>query len=62
MADETDDRARLREAFKALVEARDGEMTVAESRRAVAERFGLTEAEVLRVERAGIDSQWPPLG
>jgi hypothetical protein len=57
-ADETTRRL----AFAALVEAQDGGMSVADSRRAVAERFGMTEAEVLAVEREGITSQWPPLG
>jgi hypothetical protein len=46
-----------RAAFAALVEAQDGGMSVPGSRRAVAERFGVSEAEVLRVE-----GQWPPLG
>jgi hypothetical protein len=56
-----DDTAR-RLAFAALVEAQDGDMRVADPRRAVAERFGMSEAEVLRLEREGIDGQWPPLG
>jgi hypothetical protein len=53
--------ARRMEAFAALVEAQDSEMSVADSRRAVAERFGLTETEVRGLEREGIESQWPPL-
>src|SRR5262249_12456834 len=48
-----DDTARRMQAFAALVEARDGERSVADSRRAVAERFGLSEAEVPRVQREG---------
>jgi hypothetical protein len=62
MAPQDEDTARRREVFAALVEAQDGQMSVAASRRAVAERFGLSEAEVLRVEREGIAGQWPPLG
>jgi hypothetical protein len=57
-----DEADRRRAAFAALVEAQDHEMSVADSRRAVAERFEMTEAEVLSVEREGIEGQWPPLG
>jgi hypothetical protein len=62
MTQPADEMPRRKEAFAALVEAQDGEMSVADSRRAVAERFRLTEAEVLAVEREGIQWQWPPLG
>ena len=56
------DETTRRMAFAALVEAQDEGMSVADSRRAVAERFGMTEAEVAAVEREGIQRQWPPLG
>jgi hypothetical protein len=59
---QTADETARRTAFAALVEAQDSNMSVAESRRAVAERFGMSEAEVLRLEREGIEGQWPPLG
>ena len=49
------------EAFLALVEAQDGRMSVAESRKAVAERFGLSEQQVRQIEREGLDGNWPPL-
>ncbi len=49
------------QVFLALVEAQDGEMTVAQSRQAVAERFGVTEQQVRQVEREGLDGNWPPL-
>jgi hypothetical protein len=52
---------RRKEIFQALVEAQDQEMTVARSREAVAERFGVSEAEVRRIEREGLDGLWPPL-
>jgi hypothetical protein len=52
---------RRREIFLALVEAQDGGTAVAESRAAVAERFGVTEQVVKQVEREGLDSGWPPL-
>jgi hypothetical protein len=50
-----------REIFLALVDAQDHEMTVAQSRKAVAERFGISEIQVRRIEREGLDEQWPPL-
>jgi hypothetical protein len=48
--------------FRALVEAQDGAMTVPQSRRAVADRFGVSETQVLAIEREGLDGDWPPLG
>ena len=59
---QTADDATRRLAFGALVQAQDGLMSVADSRRAVGERFGLSEAEVLKLEREGSDGKWPPLG
>jgi hypothetical protein len=52
---------RRREMFQALVEAQDGGVSGPDSLRYVAEKFGTTEAEVRRVEREGLDEQWPPL-
>ena len=52
---------RRKEIFLALVEAQDGEMTVAQSREAVSQRFDLTAQEVRLIEREGLDRQWPPL-
>ncbi len=52
---------RRREIFLALVEAQDHEMGVAESRRLVAGRFGVTEDQVRQVEREGLERLWPPL-
>jgi hypothetical protein len=49
------------ELFLALVEAQDGEMTVVQSRKAVAERFGVSEIQVRKIEREGLDANWPPL-
>ena len=48
--------------FLALVEAQDHDLTVAESRKAVAARFGVSLEQVRRVEREGMDGNWPPLG
>lgn len=62
----SDDRAaipesRRREIFLALVTAQDGAMSVAESRRRVAEQFELSEGHVRQIEREGLDHGWPPL-
>ena len=53
--------SRRKEVFLALVTAQDGEMPVAQSRQEIAQRFGITEAEVVRIEREGLDNNWPPL-
>ena len=49
------------ELFLALVEAQDSEMSVDESRKATAERFGVSESQVRKIEREGLDANWPPL-
>ena len=51
-----------RAAFLALVEAQGAGKGVVLSRKEVAERFGLSDREVRRVEEEGIDAGWPPLG
>jgi hypothetical protein len=51
-----------RAIFLALVEAQDYGVKVPESRRQVAARFGLSERQVLDIEREGMDNEWPPLG
>jgi len=53
--------SRRKEVFLALVTAQDQEMSVERSRRELAQRFGITEAEVVRIEREGLDNNWPPL-
>jgi len=60
-SDERLPEARRKEIFQALVEAQDQDMSVAQSRRAVAEHFGTTEGEIRAIEREGLDQQWPPL-
>jgi hypothetical protein len=52
---------RRKEIFLALVDAQDHEMSVAESRKLIAQRFALTDAQLLRIEREGMERQWPPL-
>jgi hypothetical protein len=53
--------SRRKEIFLALVTAQDAEIPVAQSRKEIAQRFGITEAEVVRIEREGLDGNWPPL-
>jgi hypothetical protein len=52
---------RRREAFAALVEEQDRGASVAESRRTVASRFGISQQGIARIEREGMDNDWPPL-
>ncbi len=47
--------------FTAVVEAQDDGMSVAESRAAAAELFGVTVDDVKAVEQEGIAAGWPPL-
>ena len=50
-----------KEIFLALVEAQDQEMPVADSRREIARRFGISEEVLRAIEREGLDNDWPPL-
>jgi hypothetical protein len=50
-----------KDIFLALVDAQDHELGVGESRRLVAQRFGVSEGQVRDIEREGLDRQWPPL-
>ena len=50
-----------KEIFLALVDAQDHEMEVAQSRRLVGQRFGISESQVRQIEREGLQRQWPPL-
>ena len=47
--------------FRTLIEAQDAGQSVAESRKAVAKQYGVSEEVVKEIEREGIDEQWPPL-
>jgi hypothetical protein len=53
---------RRREIFLALVDAQDHAIGVAQSRKEMAQRFGVSESQVRQIEREGIEQQWPPLG
>jgi len=50
-----------KELFLALVDAQDHDLSVAESRRLIAQRFGVSEQQVRQIEREGLDNGWPPL-
>ena len=50
-----------REIFSALVDAQDQEMPVAESRREIARRFGVTDEKLREIEREGLENDRPPL-
>ena len=52
---------RRKEIFLAVVNAQDKAINVAQSRRLVAEQFGVSESQVRTIEREGMDNQWPPL-
>lgn len=50
-----------KEVFAALVAAQDRGVTVEASRWEVAARYGLTAAQVARIEEEGMENDWPPL-
>jgi hypothetical protein len=52
---------RRREVFAALVAAQDTGLDVASSRKQVARENGLTVKQVEKIEKEGLDGQWPPL-
>jgi hypothetical protein len=59
--EETPPEAVRKEIFHALVDAQDQEMSVSQSRKLIAERYGVSEDQVRQIEREGLDAQWPPL-
>jgi len=61
-SEEVGSESRRKEIFQALVEVQDtGSMSVADSRKVIAERFGITESQLREIEHEGLDQQWPPL-
>ena len=51
-----------KEIFHDLVRTQDtGAMSVAESRQAMMKQFGITEAQLRRIEEEGLENEWPPL-
>ena len=61
MTEESLSESRRKEIFLALVMAQDSEMSVARSRKTVAEQFGVTDEQVRKIEREGLENEWPPL-
>ena len=61
MSEEELPEERRKEIFLALVDAQDHDLSVAQSRQLVMERFGVSEAQLRQIEREGMDNQWPPL-
>ncbi len=59
--DKTLSKAKRLEIFRALVEAQDGGMAPALSREVVAGRFDISEWQLRRIEKEGLDGDWPPL-
>jgi hypothetical protein len=60
-AEESLPESRRKEIFQALVEAQDRRVGVSQSRRLVAQQFGVSESQVRDIEQEGLDGQWPPL-
>jgi DNA-directed RNA polymerase sigma subunit (sigma70/sigma32) len=50
-----------KQIFEALVGAQDQGMTVPQSIKLVAERFGVTEGQLRQIEQEGLTNDWPPL-
>jgi DNA-directed RNA polymerase sigma subunit (sigma70/sigma32) len=59
--EETVPEERRKEIFMALVDAQDHELSVTQSRKMIAKRFSVSEEQVRKIEREGLDQQWPPL-
>lgn len=60
-AEESLPEERRKEIFLALVDAQDHDMSVAQSRKMIADKFGLSETQVRQIEREGLEQEWPPL-
>jgi hypothetical protein len=52
---------RRKEIFLALVDVQDRDVSVAQSRKLIAERFAITGGQLFGIEREGMEKQWPPL-
>jgi hypothetical protein len=61
MSEEELPEERRKEIFRALVDAQDQHLTVAQSRALIAQRFGVSESQLREIEREGLEGQWPPL-
>ncbi len=47
------------EIFRALMEAQEGDTPTEQTRKAVAERFGISQQQVRHIEQEGLDELWP---
>jgi hypothetical protein len=47
--------------FLALVQSQDEGMSLVRSRKAIAERFEISDRQLREIEKEGIDGNWPPL-
>ena len=52
---------RRKEIFHTLVSSQDTGVTVLQSRKLIAQQFGVSDSQVRQIEREGIDNEWPPL-
>ena len=52
---------RRKEIFHSLVSSQDTGVTVLQSRKLIAQQFGVSDSQVRQIEREGIDNEWPPL-
>ena len=50
-----------REIFKALVVVQDKGESVVKSRKTIGEQFDIGEHQMGKIEREGLDHEWPPL-
>jgi hypothetical protein len=50
-----------RAVFAALVAVQDESVGVVQSRKVIAERYGLTVEQVKELEERGLKGKWPPL-
>ena len=50
-----------KEVFRTLVDLQDRGCQFEDSHDQAAARYGITRTELRRIEREGIDKQWPPL-
>ena len=53
--------ARRKQIFLALVQVQDQGVRVAQSRKIIARRFGVSEDQIRQTEEQGLESEWPPL-
>lgn len=52
---------RRKQIFLGLVQVQDQGVKVAESRKIIARRFGVSEDQIRQIEEQGLEAGWPPL-